>query len=133
MSALTNERDTPARDGRRFSDPVGAAKKIFAGSIVVLSATGFAESGTTATGKIARGRASQTVDNTNGAAGDLAIEIERGCFRFGNDSSITRANIGATCYIVDDQTVALTDGSGARSAAGTIRDVDSVGVWVEFT
>jgi len=34
---------------------------------------------------------------------------------------------------VDDQTVALTDGTGARSRAGIIAGVDSDGVWVQFT
>ncbi|MFB0515162.1 MAG: hypothetical protein ACETWG_00985, partial [Candidatus Neomarinimicrobiota bacterium] len=33
-------------------------------------------------------------------------------------------------YIVDDQTVAKTDGTGTRSPAGFIEDVDSNGVWV---
>ena len=35
-----------------------------------------------------------------------------------------------TAYIVDDQTVAKTNGSSTRSAAGTIVDVDAQGVWV---
>jgi hypothetical protein len=33
---------------------------------------------------------------------------------------------------VDDQTVAKTDGTGARSVAGKVFDVDSGGVWVRF-
>ena len=41
-------------------------------------------------------------------------------------------DIGKTAYIVDDETVALTDGSSSRSAAGTIYDVDDLGVWVEI-
>ncbi|MCY1460857.1 hypothetical protein D9M71_784510 [compost metagenome] len=56
-------------------------------------------------------------------------------FAFANSAAgdeITRADIGATAYIVDDQTVAKTDGTSTRSVAGTIRDVDSDGVWVEI-
>jgi hypothetical protein len=34
--------------------------------------------------------------------------------------------------VVDDQTVAKTNGSSSRSVAGIIRDVDADGVWVEF-
>ena len=45
---------------------------------------------------------------------------------------IARAEIGDTCFAVDDQTVAKTDGSESRSAAGIIRDVDAQGVWVEI-
>jgi hypothetical protein len=46
--------------------------------------------------------------------------------------AISTANIGADCYIVDDQTVALTNGTNTRSVAGKIFDVDSAGVWVDM-
>ena len=41
-------------------------------------------------------------------------------------------DIGAKCWIVDDQTVAKTNGTGTRSPAGIIEDVDANGVWVRF-
>ena len=44
---------------------------------------------------------------------------------------IAKADIGAICYVVDNQTVAKTDNSTARKAAGKIIDVDADGVWVE--
>ena len=72
-------------------------------------------------------------NNGSGSAGDINVETERGVFRFENSASadaITRAEIGDTAYIVDDQTVAKTNGSSTRSAAGTIVDVDAQGVWV---
>ena len=34
-------------------------------------------------------------------------------------------------YIVDDETVAKTDGTATRSAAGKVVGLDSDGVWVE--
>jgi hypothetical protein len=34
--------------------------------------------------------------------------------------------------LVDDQTLAATDGAGTRSEAGDIYDVDDDGVWIEF-
>jgi hypothetical protein len=34
--------------------------------------------------------------------------------------------------VVDDQTVAKTNGSSTRSVAGIVRQVDSDGVWVEI-
>jgi hypothetical protein len=40
--------------------------------------------------------------------------------------------IGNDCYIVDDQTVAKTNGTATRSIAGKIRAVDAQGVWVEI-
>lgn len=133
--ALSKDRNTKRRDGVQFSDPVAAATRIFAGSLVCLNAAGNAVPGSTATTLKARGVAQEQVDNTAGAAGDLRIETRRGVFAFANSAAadeITRADIGATAYIVDDQTVAKTDGTSTRSAAGTIRDVDSDGVWVEI-
>ncbi|EMO3657021.1 TPA: hypothetical protein ACUL4Z_000828 [Pseudomonas aeruginosa] len=135
MPALTKDRNTVRRDGVHFSDPVAAATRIFAGSLVCLDASGNAVPGSTATTLKARGLAQEQVDNSAGAAGDLRIETRRGVFLFANSAAadeITRADIGATAYIVDDQTVAKTDGTSTRSAAGTIRDVDSYGVWVEI-
>jgi len=129
--ALTTDRNTPAREGALFQDPVAASAKIYAGGLVVLNATGYAAPGSTATGLTARGRAEEQVDNSAGADGALSVKTRSGCFRFKNDASINRTHINKTAYIVDDETVAATDGTGTRSAAGTIDDVDSDGVWVQ--
>ncbi len=132
MVALTKDRGTRVRTGEYLDEPVAAGKKIFAGAIVVLSATGYAEPGATAVGLLARGRAEEQVDNTAGVDGAVSIRVRRGIFQYANDGSITRANITGTAYIVDDQTVAATDGTATRSAAGEIVDVDADGVWVWF-
>lgn len=135
MAALTEARTTPKRDGKTFSRGVAATKKIFEGSLVCLSATGYATPGAVATTLIADGLALKTVDNTAGADGALTVEVERGTFRFANSAAgdaITRAEIGDDCYIVDDQTVAKTNGGATRSIAGKIADVDAIGVWVKI-
>ena len=133
--ALTKDRNTKRREAIQFSDPVAAATKIYAGALVCLDASGNAVPGSTSTTLTARGRAEAAVDNSEGAAGDLNVDVRRGMFPFKNSAAadeITRADIGADCYIVDDETVAKTDGTSTRSVAGTIRDVDSAGVWVEI-
>lgn len=132
MTALIADRNTPVRTGQYTEDPMSAGVKIYAGSLVVLSATGYAQPGTTAVGLIARGRAEEQQDNTTGAAGALSVRTQRGIFEFGNDGTITRANIGATAYIVDDNTLSATNGTNTRSAAGEIVDVDANGVWVHI-
>ena len=133
MAATTEDRNTARREGEEANHPVAAATKINAGTIVVLNAAGDAEEGTTATGLKAIGRAEEAIDNSAGAAGDLSIQARKGVFQFANDGSVNRTHLEATCYIVDDQTVAATDGTGTRSAAGKVFDVDSDGVWVEFS
>eukprot|EP00873_Tetraselmis_striata_P018481 jgi/Tetstr1/438745/TSEL_002941.t1 len=132
--ALIKERQTRMRLPERESHPVAAGVKILAGSLVVLEA-GFARPGRTATGLIALGRAERTVDNTEGAAGEARIEILRKrAFQFDNLDAdpVGQADVGTTCFIVDDETVAKTDGTGTRSPAGRVVAVDAAGVWVEF-
>ena len=73
------------------------------------------------------------MDNT-GAAGAASVEYRIGLFLFANSSAgdlITIADIGKACFIVDDQTVAKTDGTGTRSRAGIVDGIEaSGGVWV---
>lgn len=134
MTATTEERNTKRRDGVQFSFPA-AASAVLAGTIVVINASGYAEAASTATGKIAVGVAEESVDNSGGSAGDLNVPVRRGVFAFANSADtdeITLADVGSTCYLVDNQTVAKTDDESNRSAAGTVRDVNDDGVWVEF-
>lgn len=135
MAALTEDRNTAKRDGGLLSMPVAASVKIYAGAIVARDASGYATPGATATTLLGVGRAESPGDNSTGSAGDIAVAVRKGIFRFANSAGgdeITRADIGVDCYIVDDQTVAKTDGTSTRSVAGQVFDVDSDGVWVKF-
>jgi len=132
MAALTANRDTPERACQVFSIPAAAGVVIYAGALVALSATGYAQPAATAVGLRGLGRAKDRVDNATGAAGAVSVTVERGTFRYANDGTVTHAHIGASAYAVDDQTVAPDSGTNTRSAVGIIRDVDAVGVWVEF-
>lgn len=135
MAALTADRNTPYRSGSTISLPAAAAKKFYAGAIVARDASGNATPGATATTILGVGVAAELVDNSAGLAGDLSVKISKGIFRFANSAAgdqIAAADIGASCYIVDDQTVAKTDGTGTRSVAGKVFDVDTDGVWVKF-
>lgn len=134
MTATTDPRNTQRRNADLFSFPLAVAKAL-AGTIAVLNASGYATGGTTATGLKAVGVFDETVDNSGGSAGDLSATVRRGVFLFANSAStdaIANTDIGSTCYIVDNQTVAKTNGTNTRSAAGVVRFVDSTGVWVEF-
>lgn len=135
MTAATEGRNTPRRNADDFSFPVAAATKILAGTIVVINTSGYAEAGATATGKKCVGVAMHSIDNTGGGNGDARVDVRRGCFHFANSGTtdeIKLADVNANAYIVDNQTVAKTDGTASRSVAGVIRDVDATGVWVQF-
>ncbi|MFH0299814.1 hypothetical protein AAFX91_21785 [Bradyrhizobium sp. 31Argb] len=131
MTALAADRMTPRRAATDvYHYDVKGAAKIYAGALTVLNA-GYAAPGSVATGLVAVGRAEHYADNSAGTNGDIKVKVRAGIFRFANSAAadqITRAEIGANCYVVDDQTVAKTDGSAARSVAGKVVDVD--GVWV---
>ncbi|ADZ72409.1 hypothetical protein [Polymorphum gilvum] len=131
---LAKERQTPMRIPDYESHPLAAGVKIHAGALVVLDA-GLAKPGYTATGLVSLGRAERTVDNTAGAAGDARVEVLRKrTFLFANLEAdpVALADVGKTCFVVDDETVAKTDGTGTRSPAGRVAAVDPSGVWVDF-
>ncbi|MEM7751795.1 MAG: hypothetical protein AAF230_00180 [Pseudomonadota bacterium] len=135
MVALTKGRTTPQRAGDNRSGLVAAAAVLFQGGIVMRNAAGYLVEGQTATGLVAVGMSPEAIDNAAGANGDITMEYMPGRFRFENSTggdAITVANIGDIAFVVDDQTVALTNGGNTRSPAGTIEDVDAQGVWIVF-
>lgn len=134
MTILAADRNTPRREDRTVeSHPMKGGVTIFAGALVCLDAAGWAIPGATAVGLTALGRAEGR--RTAVVNGDANIRIRRGVLQFANSAAgdaITRIDIGKPAYVVDDQTVAKTSGGATRSIAGTIRDVDAQGVWLEF-
>lgn len=131
--ALSQGRMTKRRDAVRFEDPVAASTTIHTGALVCTDASGNAVPGSVSTTLVTRGVALEGVSNP-GAAGAEKVKTERGCFNFKNHGAdlVVRADIGKACYIVDDETVAKTNGTNTRSVAGIVRDIDVNGVWVEI-
>ena len=132
---LTKDRDTREKGKTIYTWPLAAGVQIYAGALVALNAAGYAVPGSVATTLKGFGRAEETVDNTGGAAGTVSINVKKGVFHFANSAStdeITIADTKADCFIVDDQTVAKTNGTNTRSIAGRVDSVDAGGVWVDF-
>lgn len=128
MTALS--RNTPRTQvglGLRFRDPVAAATKIYAGSLVALNAAGNAVPAAPASTTM-RGIALSEADNTTGAIGDVSVEISRGPFLVANDGTIDRTHIGTDVFVVDDNTV----GETGTLVAGKCLDVTPEGVTVEI-
>lgn len=136
MAASTANRSTPSRPGSMREPPVKAATKIFAGVMVAIDATSLAVPAAAVAAHRVIGRSSDLVDNSAGANGDLRVSTQAGTFQFDNSAGadlIALKDIGQPCYVVDDHTVALTSASAARPIAGTIFDVDELGVWVKIS
>lgn len=140
--ALTASRNTALRqpsDVKSF--PVAAATTLYQGGIACTNAAGNLVPASTAlhlkcVGRIeGDSRSGGDCDNSTGAAADKYCDVKKGIFLWANSAgadAITNAARGQLCYLVDDQTVALTDASGTRSIAGVIEDVETAGVWVRM-
>lgn len=135
MAALTAARNTPRLGGdiSVYDHPMKASTKVFAGSLVARDSTGHLVPGSASTTQKAVGRCRETYDNSTGANAAITAAVDAGVFLWNNSAAadvITEAEVGDDCYIVDDQTVAKTDGTGSRSIAGKIVGITSTGVWV---
>lgn len=137
MTALTAAKLMPRYGSNpipvRQTRPVKAGVKIYPGAGVVLNG-GYLAPASAALALISVGVADpsngQVVDNSAGADGALECDVIPGVFKFNNSAAgdaIVQADIGKDCYWVDDQTVAKTDGTGTRSRAGKIHDLNSDG------
>jgi hypothetical protein len=129
---------------------VEANTTIYLGGIVAVNANGNAvpASATTTTTNALKviGRAEyvvggipgQNAANNPGAAGAIQIAVRKGVFMYAQDSSLTAASVGSSCFAIDDNTVTANDRAGGASvqqyaAAGEVVAIDPSGeVWVDF-
>jgi hypothetical protein len=136
--ALSTERDTKEREdvvNRYEQIPVATNVVIFQGGLVCTNASGYGTPGAVATTLIAVGRAEETVNNNPGSNGAKSVRVKRGVFKFKNSTAgdaIVQADLFKDVYVVDDETVAKTNGTNTRSVAGKCVGIDPDGVWVSI-
>ena len=135
MAALTTHKKT-TRAGEHLGDSPGkigakAATINYRGGILVNDA-GVGAPGRTAVGLVPLGITFQTVDNSAGAANAATVEYETGTFLFAvlGADPVTAADIGNDVFIVDDQTIARTNGTSTRSRLGKLVSFDAEGAFV---
>lgn len=132
MTAATEPRNTPALPGLSailLSRVVGTGQSVLEGCMAFQSKTSATLASSPGVLTLTLGRL-----DASGAAGDR-VPVRRGVFRYANSSGadeITLDDYGKPVFALNNQTVAKTDGGGARPKAGVVRDVDAAGVWVEF-
>lgn len=133
VERMTDRKGKDAAAPTLVNLPLAANAKILKGTIVMTNASGLAVPGAVATGQICWGCAEQTSDNTGGSASAISVEVRQGVFLWKNGTAgdaIVQADIGKVCYILDNETVAKTDGTGTRSIAGRVESVVTEGVYV---
>lgn len=139
MAALTAGRlpkKLAERTMRRF--PVAANTVIWEGAQVGLSgvaAAAVAVPMSTAVGLNCVGVADGTADNRGGLAGAQTVDVGLGAFLMNIDGAdpVTIADVGATVYATDDNTISKTNGGNTKSKAGVLFAIDSSGAaWVVY-
>lgn len=138
MAALTADRDTQEKASAHsmpHAERAADSTQYYKGGIIVLDPSdGRFKKGVTGVGLVAIGRCEENV--LTGPSNTRKVRARSGIFKYNNSSAgdaIAADDIGKDCFIVDDNTVALTNGSNTRSRAGMIYGVDPDGVWVSFT
>jgi hypothetical protein len=109
---------------------MAASAECFEGALLARDTSGNLKPGTAAAGLIAAGKCMEYALESTGVAAASNVKYRAGTFRWNNSAvnTLTKANIGDTVYIEDDQTVG-SDATGT-SPAGIMVDIDDVGVWV---
>jgi hypothetical protein len=137
MAATTSDRNTQSRNGHRRNFPVAAATIIPAGVLAAIDTSGNLVNAATSTTLKTVGVTEGYLNNGTGVAGQIKADVLLGIYGpFGNSTStdqITAADIGNDCYVVDNQTVAKTNGANTRVVAAKVFDVDASGVWLKFS
>lgn len=133
MGALTEDRNTPRKEGVELAFDVVADDCIYGGSLAAVNAAGYLNPGSDTAALIFAGVAMERADNTGGAAGDISCRVRRkGVFLLAI-AAATIANIGDDVYLVDDQTVGLAATTTNDIKCGTIWGVESATqVWVDI-
>lgn len=131
MAATTVDRQTLVRGAveRQLVFDLKSGQDIPAGAIVCTDNTGEAVNGSDSANLVTQGRCQRRATY---ASGDRRVVVGRGVFLYANDGTIAKANIGASCTILDNQTVSLAATTTNDIVAGTIDDVTSEGVWVNM-
>lgn len=136
MAALTTARATKEREVREIGYPIDAGVKVIGGGMVAFSAAGYARPAANSTTSRCMGVATETVDNTTGAAGAATVKVRRSCFAFAT-TDVTVADVGKDCWAVDDQTVTKTLPATNPAKAGMIVAIEVIGsvtqVWVDMS
>jgi hypothetical protein len=136
---------THSRNRGTMRGLIGANQKIPANAYVAIVG-GFWVNVTATTGLEGRvAKCLKDVDNTGGANGALAIDVqmlgERNLELVFNDGAapFVQTNLGDDGFWLDNQTVSLSDGGAARSTAGKVwafysysfGDTDTTRMWLE--
>ena len=110
--AVTENQIIKRQDGDRRSYPVKASTKILDGTLVFLTAGGYADDDTATGVNGFVGIANGEADNTSGGDGDITVEVfAEGDFVLVGAGTYTQADVGSVIYGDDNYTINTSIGS----------------------
>lgn len=113
---LTDRYGTPDQAPEIMSQPMTANTKVYGGTIAITRSGYVVASDSPLSTDVCWGIISKQTDNTTatgfggGGTGAVQAPIDRGDFWLGYASGFTQADIGATVYVADAQSVTKTPG-----------------------
>ncbi len=131
--AVTANQIVKKQDGSIRSYPVAASTKIYQGTLVFLTASGYADDDTATGVNGFLGIAKEYVDNSSGSAGDLSVEVYTdGDFELVGGGTYTQANVGDIVYAEDNYTIGVAISSASVPIGKVTRFVTSTKLIVEI-
>ncbi|RNC91101.1 MAG: hypothetical protein ED558_14190 [Oricola sp.] len=130
MAAVNDQKIGRRQPGTGFGFPVLAGQLFYGRTLVAITAAGMAVKPDHADAAVVVGLSEERVDNSTGADGDITVEVEGGVWNI-PVAAATVADIGATVYAVDDNTLQLTN-AGGELPAGILKMIDADGHWVDL-
>jgi hypothetical protein len=117
---------------------LSTAEQVYQGGLACFdTSTGLVKKGAASTTLIPIGRYREDQLVASGGTANVEFFRELNAMWFANSASgdlIAQTEVGSNVYVVDDQTVAKTSNSNARSIAGRVWKVDATkGVLVELS
>lgn len=131
--AVTANQIVKRQDGCIRSFPVAASTKIYQGTLVFLTASGYADDDTATGVNGFLGIAKEYVDNSSGSAGDLSVEVYTdGDFELVGAGTYSQANVGDIVYAEDNYTIGVAISSASVPIGKVTRFVSSTKLIVEI-
>lgn len=135
MTALSADKPLSRETWNDRTFTLKSGESVWKGALIAIElGGGYVVEATGASDEILIGTAMERVD-ASAAAKSLAVRLngEVEILYLANGSSIAATDLGALCYVADDQTVSLSPASAGTCLAGRVWGLDSVrGVMVEL-
>lgn len=130
--AVTANQIIKKQDGTIRSYQVAASTKIYQGTLVFLTAAGYADDDTATGVNGFLGIAKEYVDNSSGSAGDLSVEVyTEGDFELVG-SGFAQADVGSIVYAEDNFTIGVSISSASVPIGKVVRYVSATKLIVEI-